>query len=321
MSHRVGLIVNPRSHAVVRRGSLLEAAALELPDAHFLRLDRFESLDEGIRQMARCGVEKIFVEGGDGTLFAVLAACLAPESGFAATPEFAVLPGGSTNLAARIFGFRGDTHSEVAHRIAAFADEAEEPVRESYRALRIESRALPYPAIGFVLTTGSLARAMLYAQREFHDEVRRGTRTIVVSILRFLMAPYRYRDVDGAPVLRASRLAVKGADVALDGEHALGLVTSLPQLSLGLKPFWGKGDGHIALTHAAWPIKGFRRAMAKMVLHFSGPRLAAHGLTSYRSNRFDLIHDDPIVIDGEPMVRAKDGELHITITEPLVFLR
>jgi hypothetical protein len=95
----------------------------------------------------------------------------------------------------------------------------------------------------------------------------------------------------------------------------------LPQLSLGLNPFWGAGPGAIALTHAAWPIKGFRRAMARIMLHLSGPRLAAHGMSSYRGDRFELTHADPIVIDGEAMARAKDDRLTVTLTEPLVFLR
>ncbi|MDT8327478.1 MAG: acylglycerol kinase family protein [Roseovarius sp.] len=321
MSHRIGLIVNPRSHAVAQRGSMLEPAALELPNASFLRLEKFEPLDGFVRHMAENGVEKIFVEGGDGTLLAVLSACLATGSGFDTPPDFAILPGGSTNLAARSFGFEGKTAGEITRRIVALADEVDTPIRETHRALRVESAALPCPAIGFVLSTGSLARAMLFAQREFHDDVRRGLRTIAVAIVRFVLAPGKYRDEDGAPILRASRLAVRGAGVDLDGPHALGLVTSLPRLSLGLNPFWGTGKGAIALTHAAWPITGFRRAIAKILLHLSGPRLAAHGMTSYRSDAFDLIHDDPIVIDGEPMQPAKDGRLHITTTEPLVFLR
>ena len=321
MSHRIGLIVNPRSHAVAQRGSMLEATALELPSAFFLQLDDFEPLNDCIRHMAQNGVDKIFVEGGDGTLLAVLSACLAPEAGFETIPDFAILPGGSTNLAARSFGFGGKTAREITRRITAIAEDLDTPVRETHRALRIESTALPCPAIGFVLSTGSLARAMLYAQREFQDDTQRGSRTIAVAILRFLMAPYKYRDVDGAPVLRASHLAVRGEGVDLDGPHTLGLLTSLPRLSLGLKPFWGAGAGTVSLTHAAWPIKGFRRAVAKILLHLSGPRLAAYGMTSYRSDRFDLRHDDPIVIDGEPVPSAEDNQLHVTTTEPLVFLR
>ncbi|VAW01764.1 hypothetical protein MNBD_ALPHA07-548 [hydrothermal vent metagenome] len=318
---RIGLIVNHGSHAVATRGAMLESVALELPDASYLLLDDFADLHGHIRQMAKNGVEKVFIEGGDGTLLAVLSACLDPEAGFKTLPEFAILPGGSTNLAARSFGFRGKTVGEVTRRIAAIAHEVEPPIRETHRALKIENAALPSPAIGFVLSTGTLARAMLYAQREFHGEGQRGSRTILRAIRQFLKAPYKYYDTDGVPLLRASDLSVKGAGVALEGPHALALLSSLPRLSLGLNPFWGEGPGAIALTHAAWPIKGFRRAMARVLLHLPGRGLTAHGMTSYRGDRFELIHTDPIVIDGEAMPHAGDGRLIVSVTGPLVFLR
>ncbi len=318
---RIGLIVNHGSHAVAKRGAMLEAVALELPDASYLLLDDFADLKGHIRQLARNGVEKIFIEGGDGTLLAVLSACLDPGAGFKTQPEFAILPGGSTNLAARSFGFRGKTAGEVTRRIAAIAHEVDAPIRETHRALWIENAAMTGPTIGFVLSTGTLARAMLFAQREFHGAGRRGARTILKAIRQFLIAPHRYYDTDGVPLLRASDLSVTGAGVALEGPHTLALISSLPQLSLGLDPFWGKGPGAIALTHAAWPIKGFRRALIRVLLHLSGPRLAAHGMSSYRGDRFELCHTDPVVVDGEAIPHAEDGRLSVSITEPLVFLR
>lgn len=321
MSARIGLIVNPGSHAVTQRGSMLEAAALELPEAAFLRLDDFRDLDPCIRQMAQAGVTQIFVEGGDGTLLAVLSSCLAPDAGFKTLPDFAILPGGSTNLAARSFGFLGKTPGEITRRITALADKVEPPVREHHRALRLESAALVHPAVGFVLSTGSLARAMLYAQREFHGEGRRGSRAVAVAIARFLIAPGRYRDVDGRPVLRASDLEVRTEKTVLAGAHAFSLISPLPRLSLGLNPFWGGENGAIAMTHAAWPVAGLRRALLKVLLKLTGPAMSRHRMTSLRADEFDLCHHDPVMIDGEILPMAPDHRLRVTATTPLGFLR
>lgn len=322
MSRHIGLVTNPRSHAVATRGSMLEAAALDLPEACFLRLDDFAGLAPCMRQMAARGVRMIFVEGGDGTLLAVLSACLDPASGFARTPDFAILPGGSTNLAAEIFGFRGDTPEEITRRIEALANETDAPERETHRALRVSGAALARPAIGFVLSTGSLARAMLYTQRAFHGEGRRGARAVAGAVARFLLAPGRYRDTDGAPVLRASALRARadGADLA-DGPHAFALMTTLPRLSLGLRPFWGEGAGAIAITHAAWPVRGLRRAIVKAVLRMAGPGMARHGLRSARADAIALEAEGPVVIDGEMLPPAPDRRLDVGVTEPLGFLR
>lgn len=320
MSAHIGLIVNPASHAVARRGSMLEAAALDLPGACFLRLDDFRRLAPCIRQMADAGVRQIFVEGGDGTLLAVLSACLAPDVGFADLPDFAILPGGSTNLAARSFGFRGKTAGEITGRITALA-EGGPATREEHRALNVESRALDHPMVGFVLSTGSLARAMLYTQRQFHGEGQRGSRAVAGAIARFLLAPGSYRDVDGAPVLRASNLTVTTPQTTIAGAHAFGLISPLPRLSLGLAPFWGEGAGALAMTHAAWPVRGLRRALIKVMLRLTGAGMARHGFTSLRSDTIDLLHHDPVMIDGEILPMAADRRLHISTTAPLGFLR
>lgn len=322
MTRQIGLVVNPRSHAVATRGSLLEAAALDLPDACFLRLDDFADLVPCARQMAERGVRMIFVEGGDGTLLAVLSACLDPAAGFTTLPDFAILPGGSTNLAADIFGFRGRTPGEITRRIETLANGVDAPERAHHRALRVTGIALPRPAIGFVLSTGSLARAMLYAQREFHGAGRRGARAVAGAVWRFLLAPGRYRDTDGAPVLRGSDLgAVLDGRQRADGVHAFSLMTTLPRLSLGLRPFWGGGAGAIAMTHAAWPIRGLRWAMVKIVLGLTGPGLARHGLHSFRADRIALHHAGPTVIDGEFLPPAPDHLLEVSVTDPISFLR
>lgn len=276
----------------------------------------FATLDRDIAAMAVAGVSRLIVEGGDGTLLAVLSAALAPGAGFACPPEFGVLAGGSTNLAAHVLGLRAKTPAALARRIAGPV--AGEVVEQ--RALTVSGPGLARPEVGFLLSTGSLARAMDHTQRAFHKEGRRGSLAVAGAITRFLVAPGRYRDSDGAPVLRPSRLRAEGGGASLDGDHAFSLMTSLPRLSLGLMPFWGKGEGAIAMTHAGWPITGFRRVMLKALAGRAGAGLAAHGLTSFRGMYFEIDHDGPVMIDGE-LLPAGLGRLSVGATEPLSFLR
>lgn len=321
MLEPVGMIVNSRSHAVVRSGSLLEAAARGLPSVRFLWLENFDALEADIGEMARAGVRKIFIEGGDGTLLAVLSACLAPGSRFVEMPDFAVLPGGSTNLAAKIFGFRARTAAQLRRRIIALAEGTAAPLREYHKALRVDHAGLTRPAIGFLLSTGSLPRAMLYTQREFHGGGARGSLAIAGAIVRFILTPWRFLDPDGAPVFCASALIIESGQHRIDGDHALALMSPLPGFNLGLRPFWGEGEGAIAMTHAAWPLRGFRRALFKILLRQTGRGLAAHGFTSTRGDRFDLHHDGPVMLDGEILPAAPDGCLSVTTTPALSFLR
>lgn len=316
MSVRLGLIVNPRSHRVARQGAVLAALRDAAAGARCLELIDFAALDDEVAAMAAAGVTRIVVEGGDGTLLAVLSAALAPGAGFARPPEFGVLAGGSTNLAARVLGLRAKTPAALARRLAEPAGAA----MVAQRALAVSAPGLARPAVGFLLSTGSLARAMAYTQRAFHGAGRRGSMAVAGAILRFLAAPEGYRDDDGAPVLRPSRLRAEGGGQHLDGDHAFSLMTPLARLSLGLAPFWGEAEGPIAMTHAGWPIRGFRRAVLGALTGGSGASLAARGLTSFRGARFEIDHDGPVMIDGE-LMPAGAGRLNVTTTPPMTFLR
>lgn len=313
MSGEIGLIVNPRSHRVARHGSVLRAAAAAMPAASYLVLEDFGALDTRIAEMAQAGVQRIFVEGGDGTLMAVMSACHAPAAGFAAMPALGVLPGGSTNLACKILGFRGKGAALAARVRASANGGAAVEVRQ--RALRVE-RGEGAPVLGFLLSTGSLARAMLYVQRAFHGPGRRGSLAVAGAIARFVFAPERYLDRDGLPVLRGSHLRAEMAGQEIEGLHAFSLMTPLPRLSLGLNPFWGKGPGGIAVTHAAWPQPAFRRAILRALARRAGP-----GFDSWRSDAADLWHDGPVMMDGEVLDLGPEGRARVTLTEPLRFLR
>lgn len=314
----VGLITNARSHTVARRGSRLMAVAAMMSAEPCPEATDFATLERDIAAMAAAGVTRIIVEGGDGTLLAVLSAALSPAAGFARPPEFGVLAGGSTNLAAHLLGMRAKTPAALIRRISGPAgdDVAHQ------RALCVSVPGLARTEVGFLMSTGSLARAMDYNQRVFHKAGRRGSLAVAGAIARFVLAPGRYRDTDGAPVLRRSWLRAQGQDMQLDGLHAFCLVSTLPRLNLGLVPFWGTGAGAIAMTHAGWPLPGFRRALLKVLIRRGGAGLAAHGLTSWRGMRFDIDHDGPVMIDGELLpVAAGAGRLSVSATAPLTFLR
>ncbi|PWE34025.1 hypothetical protein DDZ14_02360 [Maritimibacter sp. 55A14] len=318
---RLGLVLNPRGHMVARKGSVLETAAQALPGVPFLRIEDFSELSTGLAQMARAGVDRLAVEGGDGTVLAVLSHCMDPATGFARMPALSILPGGSTNLAWEACGMMRRDRAGTIERLRELDTAADPGPNVRQRALHVACAHLPRAEVGFLLSTGTLARAMRYTQRNFHGEGRRGAVDVARAVAHFVLTPHRYRDGDGLPLLRASDLDAVLDGRALTGSHALSLMSTLPRLSLGLRPFWGAGDAPIALTHAAWPIRGFRRAVLKILLHRTGPALSRHGLTSYRAGRVTLHHDGPIMIDGEWLSLPAGAELTVTATEPLEFLQ
>ena len=319
MSPQAGFIVNPLSHTVQRKGSVLELAARGLKGVEVIRIGTFSSLPEQIRHLTDAGVPALYVEGGDGTLQAVMTALIG--AGEAPLPDIAVLPGGSTNLAYKIAGLRRRTSDQVAEHVSARLV-GRDASRMSLPALQVSHAGLASPLAGMLLSTGSLARAMLYTQSQLHGDGHRGSLAVAGAALRFVLAPGAYVDGDGVPLLRPSGLSAASASFQHHGPHALSLMTTLPSLSLGLKPFWGSEEtGPIAYTHAAWPIAGFRRAFLKILAGATGSGMARHGLQSHRAGEITLTCEGPVVLDGELLQMPPDGRITVRPTRPFQFLR
>lgn len=319
MNRRVGFIVNPLSHTVKRHGSVLEQVSAESPGAHLLRLSDFGALPEQIRTLADDGVSALFVEGGDGTLQAVMTAwaALGLERPW---PDFAIIAGGSTNLAHKIVGLGPRAPGGIAAYIARYQAEAA-PRHSLQHALKVESAALARPQIGMLLSTGSLARTMVFVQRELHGEGRRGSWSVAQAAALFALNPKGQLDSDGAPLFRSSPLQVEADSFSLHGDHTLSLMTALPALSLGLKPFWNRGGAPLAFTHAAWPIRSFQSALLKVLAGATGPHMQDHGMQSFGAAQVFLNYNGPLVLDGEMLPAPEDGRIKVSATAPIRFLR
>jgi hypothetical protein len=299
----------------------LEAAAANMPGVSLVKLDDFHHLEVQMAGLARQGVRQVYVEGGDGTLQAVLTASLAPRSGFDDVPEFAILPGGSTNLAYKVFGLKLKTRNLARAYIERRAQQGDRLATAWHRALVVDSASLASPAIGFLLSTGSLARAMAYTQQQLHGEGHRGSLAIAGAMARLMARPSRHLGRDGQPVLCPSPLTVEAPQFRLEGSHALSLMTTLPSLNLRLRPFWGEGSAPIAVTHAGWPIKGLHAALLKVLVGQAGHRMVRHGLVSHRADAVRLDYKGWIMLDGEMLPAPPDGHLAVGVTPPLRFMR
>jgi len=316
----VALIANPASHSVATRGSVLQQAHARGAPAEFLWLRDFARLPDEIARYGRNGVRAIFVEAGDGSLEAVFSAVLAQRAVFAVPPMLAILPGGSTNLAHRVLGLRSLGADAVAARIAELAGARPGETRRQ-RVMTVSGGSLPVARAGFLLSTGAAARAMLYAQARLHGAGARGTAAVVGMLLRIALAPYGLRHLDGLPLLRPSPLDARYGDRRLAGGHMLSLMTPLPQLSLGLRPWWGRGGAPLVALHADWPVRALRRSLLRVLAGRGDARLEARGLHATGCETATLCGPGPMVLDGELLPVDGQTPLEVGLSEPLLFLR
>jgi hypothetical protein len=314
-------IINPKSHKVNMQGSVLTRVAVDYGDIPIVNFDGQTPLDETLTPLLRDGRDTIYVEGGDGTVLAALTTCFAEASLGRPLPRLAILPGGSTNLTHEILGLKQFDVEALKQRLAQRGRIPAEADIIPHKALLVETSETKTPYVGFLLSTGSLARLMLYTQNNLHGKTR-GSVSIARAILQLVLFPRSTKDADGLPLIRASEFTRIDADGdESTSETAFSLFSTLEALSLRIRPFWNRGDAPIGFTQAAWPIRRLRLGIARALMGSTPSALQRHGLTSEGASEMVFRTDGPIMIDGEELPMPKDKTIKVTVSPDLEFIR
>jgi len=292
---RIGLIINPRSHAnksqpvdlaavVARYPGLLCAAPADLP-----------ALGRALGTFADNGVDLLIISGGDGTLRDVLSAF--PPAYAETPPEIAILSAGNTNLAARVLGSAGSGDAALDRLIAAA--QAGRLHRKSCPVLEVSWPDEPErpPLMGFLFGAGGFTEAKTVANRAVRRSgLSHGLEVIVTLCLTLIRMLFGRQS----PLRQgwAMSLAVEGRP-AVAGRRLLVMATTLDRLIFGLWPFWGRGTGGIRWLDIAAPPRRLVRGLLAMALRRPRPWMVRGGYRSGRGNAIRLILDQPFILDGE----------------------
>ena len=314
-------VINPKSHKVNMQGSTLTRIAVDYGDIPIVYFDGRTPLDEALSPLLRQRKDTIYVEGGDGTVLAALTTCFAHRASATPLPRLAILPGGSTNLAHQVLGLKNVDTDALKHRLDQRNQDTLQPDVVTHKALLVETSETRTPFVGFLLSTGSLARLMLYTQENLHGKTRGGV-SLARAILQLAAFPRSTKYADGQPLIRSSPFVRIHADAPENAsEQAFSIFSTFRELSLGLSPFWGRGDAPIGFTHAAWPIRRLRLGIAKAVLGGAPKSLEHHGLTSEGCTEMVFQTEGPVILDGEELPMPKDKTFKISISPDLEFIR
>ncbi len=318
MTWRFGMISNPRSHSVSKRGSVLAAAAAREPDAMFHSLDVFESLPRCLDQFAEGGVNAILVEGGDGTAMAVVTEILSDRCRLPADTPIALLPGGMTNLAAKVMGVRDAGKGGIRALLDDLRAGNIETHKENIPLLSISLAKGADPIYGFFLSTGALPNGIRYCRRALHSKGASGSIAVGLTLARLIFGP---RSSEGNEVMRASDMALETDVFHAAGSHLFTLATTLPRFNLGIDPFWGTEDKPLRFTHATWPANGLIRAMLGILTKAGAKTMSKRGMESFNIDEALLGYTGDLVLDGEFLSPPPSGKLKVTVTQPVVFIR
>ena len=297
---RLAVISNPQSQRN-RQGALeavKDVAAAHANVRHEALWD-FEDLGPLIVNLIRHDTEVIAVNGGDGTVQAVLTE-LARRELIGDVPKLAVLAGGMTNVIAKDVGLDGDPAKSLKRLIAgAGASEVTRPLIGL--ALHPEQPTV----YGMFFGAAGFYQAVKLA----NDKVRtRGVAgnvasasTLALSLVRLLFG----RAHAGDPLYRGEPMAI-----GLDGEqgeakpYLVLIATTLNRLLLGLSPFWEgecavRDDRTIRYTSVDFPPKRLASALLPVLRGRPKSWMKGQGYRSGAARDISLEIKSPVVLDGE----------------------
>jgi diacylglycerol kinase (ATP) len=296
---RVGAIHNPQSGRNARRKSFRSVAAVLAahPELISHEVDRVEDIWSAADELARRSTELIIVNGGDGTVQAVLTALLKrpPEEPM---PLLAILPGGTTNMTAGDVNAGWGSPRQLRHLLdSARSGRLPGPVvGRPVMEVRL-SRSGP-PLFGMFFGAGAIYHGIRFCRGRIHTLGVRGETGPGLAVAVFVARVLSGRGGTLFPPLHAS-VAVDGRELAATPYFGL-LTTTLEHLFLGLRPFWADGAAPLRFTGLRYSLQHKLRAAVPVMRGKANPYLRPElGYESHNANEIVLCFDSGFTLDGE----------------------
>lgn len=239
---RIGVINNPLSGGNRTGMGEIRKILAESPEAVHSDVRTPREAARALAEFARRDVDVVAINGGDGTVHAVLSV-LFHRQPFERPPLLAVLRAGTTSMIAGDVGLRGPG-AQALRRLLSWARGAGDAVIRPRPVLRVQA-ADREPLYGMFFGAGAIHQGIQYYHGKMHPlglrrEVGQG-----ITLARFLLA---------AASGKSGYISPEPVAVGLDDgaperrDFLLLLVTTLRRLVLGLRPYLDTGPGALHYT-------------------------------------------------------------------------
>jgi hypothetical protein len=317
---RIGLLNNLRAGRNRNRVAKLLHFLGDHPEVAHVETSNAQAVPDALWELADQDVELLVVNGGDGTLSYALTEILGGGAFGGRVPHVAVLRGGRTNMSALDLGSDRDPERSMMRLLwAARTGKIHERIIDR-PVLRVQYGPGVNLRYGMFFGAGVIHRGIELVQSRFEKERQGvlGTSLVTAALLarrallgqrEGVLEPDKIQIlVDGTPVER--------------GESTVAMATSLDRLILGLRPFWGSGEGNVRFTSIASSARGLARALPGILAGRPGPQVEEHnGYLSRNADRVDLRLDCGFTVDGELVAPSAERIVSLTSDDRIPFVR
>ncbi len=313
------LISNPTSGQNARRGLLarMESLLAAHPAVTHHRQTTYAGIAAATREAARDGAEVIVVNGGDGTVQAVLTGLLTTPA--SSLPVLAVLAGGTTNTTARNVGYGRKPLAALHRLLAASADGVLAGTVESHAVVRADFEAGPQYAMMF--GAGGVYSGIMFAREQLASRGMRGQLGAGVALGTFIAKALSGAGGTLFPPLEAA-VEVDGAVLPPTPYFGM-LVSTIDRQFLGVSPYWGEGPGRLRFSAMRYRPEHLGRAIVPALRGRPSPWLVPEfGYRSANADQVDLDFAGGFTLDGELFAPAPQARLlTLTARQSAYFLR
>ncbi len=278
-----------------------------------------EEIGEALRELSGDETEVLAVNGGDGTVQAVLSSLLRDRP-FSRLPLLAVIPSGTTNMTAGDIGV-GRHPGRSLRRLLRWTQARETgAVIESRPVLRVLANPTAVALYGMFFGTAGIVQGTRYFHERIHAMGLRGELGPGITIARLLLDAARRRGKHVTPESICVQIDDRPPE---QHDWLLILVSTLQRLFLGLKPYWGGETAPLQYTALGAHPRCLLRVLPWLVRGRTHRRLTEpNGYYSYNAREIRLTLDSAFTLDGEiiPVDRA-DGPVLLQHGGDVRFLR
>jgi len=294
---RLGMINNPLSGQNARRRLLERVRGLLTAHpavAHFEE-NTVDGMGAAVENLLRAETEIIVVNGGDGTVQAVLTALMRSPLP-RALPLLAVLPGGTTNTTARNVGYGRRPLQALQRLLEDGARGVLAGTVERRSVVRVDAGGPPHFAMLF--GAGAVYHGIAFERRELESRGMRGQLGAGIAVATFIG---RILAGDGGRLFPPLHAEIVIDGQATGGAPYLGILAStMDKQVLGISPYWGVGPGRLRVTALSYALRGLSRAIVPALRGRPSVHLRPEfGYRSVNADEVRLTFDSGYTLDGE----------------------
>jgi hypothetical protein len=288
----------------------------------YAELNDFGELPGIVDRFRTAGIDHIVVDGGDGTIQALLTELMANRCDRRFRPRLAILPSGMTNLIAADVGVKG-CGAAALERVLDALENCRETVlsRPTLRLDLVDSvdgmvrRSLS----GMFFGAAALHHGAEFARDRVHAHGIKHAAGVAFTIAGIAWRSLLPRRPD---FFLGDEIAVSVDEGPVDlRPRFLFIATTLERLVLGLWPFWDLGSGGLRYFDVPAPPPRLLTSMARVLAQRPSPTMARAGYRSGRAERLSLALRAPCMLDGEVVQPGPDEAVALSVGPVVDFVR